>query len=204
LSAHAWPEVWLADRGWTPWEATTAVNPSYYEEIGADWLYEYDRRVNRLTNRQLRAILGREPSARKRKTAGSRDFNLQILFLSVPILAVLLLALRITRRYGVILLAALRPDRSSALKITAKIATGFHRRGVQRPHRLGWVRWTEAICASVTRRPLKLESRSRRLLMVILRLVYSDQAFRRRDLRYIRLFYLKYCTGPVMGVNLPS
>ena len=40
LSAHAWPEVWLEDRGWTAWEATTAVNPSYYEESGDRWLYE--------------------------------------------------------------------------------------------------------------------------------------------------------------------
>ncbi|MBN2553728.1 MAG: transglutaminase domain-containing protein, partial [Spirochaetales bacterium] len=61
LSSHAWPEVWLEGRGWTAWEATTAVNPSYYEQYGEDWLYEYGLVENRLTNRQLLAILGRRP-----------------------------------------------------------------------------------------------------------------------------------------------
>jgi transglutaminase-like putative cysteine protease len=199
LSAHAWPEVWLEDRGWTAWEATTAVNPLYYEEIGEDWLYEYGRGINRLTNRQLRAILGREPASQQRAARGAWSFNWQILFLSIPLLAVLLIAIRAIRRYGILLLAALRPDRSSAVKIVAKIAASFHRRGVDRPDELGWVRWAERISAATPQLAPRLQTRSRRLLTVIQRLMYSDQAFRKRDLGLIRTFYLNYCAGSVIS-----
>ena len=195
LSAHAWPEVWLEDRGWTAWEATTAVNPSYYEQSGQQWLYEYGQEINRLTNRQLRAILGREPSTRQQTERRSWDFNRQILFLGIPILAVLLLALRGIRRYGILLLAALRPDRSSALKIVAKIAATFGRRGVQWPYEHGWVRWAGAIGTASEEIAPQRQIRARRLLMVIQCLVYSDHSFHKRDLRYLRAFYLKHCTG---------
>jgi transglutaminase-like putative cysteine protease len=202
LSAHAWPEVWLEDRGWVAWEATTAVNPSYYEEIGEQWLYEYDREENRLTNRQLHSILGREPGSRQRGARGLWgiglwSINWPILLLAIPILAVLWLAFRGTRRYGILLAAALRPGRSSALQLAAKIADSFHRRGVEWPHMLGWVRWTEKIgeaaACSAAGQAARIQARSRRLLRVMQRLVYSDNAFRRLDLRFIRLFYLTYC-----------
>jgi hypothetical protein len=171
----------------------------YYEEIGEDWLYEYGRGINRLTNRQLRAILGREPASQQRAATGAWSFNWQILFLSIPLLAVLLIAIRAIRRYDILLLAALRPDRSSAVKIVAKIAASFHRRGVDRPDRLGWVRWAERISAATPQLAPRLQTRSRRLLTVIQRLMYSDRPFRKRDLRLIRTFYLNYCAGSVIS-----
>jgi hypothetical protein len=179
----------LEDRGWTAWEATTAVNPAYYEETGEDWLYEYGRVANRLTNRQLRAILGREPESQAKKALELLSFNWQILFLSIPALAALLLAVRAIHRYGILLPAWLRPDRNSTIKILGKIVDGYHRRGVNRPDTLGWGGWAEAIGHAV---PI-VRNRSRRLLTVIQKLIYSDQGFRIRDLRYIRAFYLNYC-----------
>jgi transglutaminase-like putative cysteine protease len=203
LSAHAWPEVWLEDRGWITWEATTAVNPSYYEEIGEQWLYEYDRKENRLTNRQLLSILGREPGSRQRRAPGFRGFNWQILLLVIPALTVLWIVVWTVRRYGILLVASIRPDRSSAMRMAAKIADSFHHRGVEWPHRLGWVRWIAGIGEAgpgsvpraATAQTSHFQSRSHRLLDVVQRLVYSDQAFHRRDLEFIRLFYLVYCTG---------
>jgi len=189
LSAHAWPEVWLEDQGWTAWEATTAVNPSYYDETAEGWLYEYGRVANRLTSRQLRAILGREPTSQQRGARGFVSFNWQILFLSIPILAVLLLTLRVIRRYGVLLLAAIRPDRSSTMKIMAKISSARISRGADPPWKCGWVRWTEAICQTEP----QLQTRCRRLLQIIQRLTYSDHAFHKRDLWFLRAFYLRYC-----------
>ena len=162
---------------------------------GGQWLYEYGREINRLTNRQLRAILGREPSTRQRAESRSWDFNRQILFLGIPGLAILLLALWGIRRYGVLLLAALRSDRSTALKIVAKIAAAFRRRGVQQPWEYGWVRWAEAIGTASGELAPHLRIRARRLLMVIQRLVYSDHSFRKRDLRFLQVFYLKHCTA---------
>ena len=201
LSAHAWPEVWLEDRGWIAWEATTAVNPAYYDEIGEQWLYEYSREENRLTNRQLRSILGREPGSQKRRAWDLRHFNQQTLLLAIPLLAVLWLAVWGIRRYGILLTAVLRPGRSSAMQLAAKIVGSFYRRGVERPDSLGWVRWSEMIgqagiysaACGASKRPARFPAHSHRLLTVMQRLAYSDQAFRARDLRYLQAFYLSYC-----------
>ncbi len=193
LSSHAWPEVWLEDRGWTAWEATTAVNPSYYEEFGEDWLYEYRRVENRLTNRQLRAILGREPVSRSRATRRSWSFNWQVLLLAIPFLALLFAANWVVRRYGILVLAAARPNRLSALKIIAKIVSNRGRRSVEPPDRCGWARWVHT---SFETSP---QLHPRRLLVVIQRLVYSDHGFQKRDLRFLSAFYLKYCASSGSG-----
>ena len=102
-------------------------------------------------------------------------------------------------RYGILLAAALRGDRSAALMIAARVADSFQRRGVEHPGAIGWVRWSERIGkaagGSAPAQAARLQSRSRRLLRVMQRLAYGDQAFRKMDLRYIRGFYLNYCVG---------
>jgi transglutaminase-like putative cysteine protease len=189
LSSHAWPEVWLEDRGWTAWEATTAVNPSYYEEFGEDWLFEYGRVENRLTNRQLRAILGREPVSQKQATKWSWSFNWQVLLLLIPLSALILAATWAIRRYGILVLAMARPNRLSALKVVAKIVSSRDRRGVEPPESRGWVQWVHT---SFQGSP-QSQPKYRRLLVVVQRLVYSGHGFRKRDLRFLSAFYLKYC-----------
>jgi transglutaminase-like putative cysteine protease len=191
LSAHAWPEVWLEDRGWIAWEATTAVNPSYYEDRGEQLLYEFERETNRLTNRQLQAILGREILSREGESQGAWGLNWQLLFLLLPLLSACLVFLWLVRRYAVLLLVVLRPDRSAAMRLTAKIAAARFTRDLEPPWKCGWVRWAESIGDSTPR----LHSRAGRLLRVIQTLAYSDREFRRRDLDYLRAFYLTYCAG---------
>jgi transglutaminase-like putative cysteine protease len=195
LSSHAWPEVWLEDRGWTAWEATTAVNPSYYEEYGEDWLYEYGRVENRLTNRQLRAILGREPVSQKQATQWSWSFNWQVLLMLIPLLALVFTAIWVIRRYGFLVLATAWPNRLSALNVVAKIVSSRDRRGVEPPERCGWVQWVHTSFQA----SLQLQPKFRRLLVVIQRLVYSDHGFRKRDLRFLSVFYLKYCASSSSG-----
>jgi len=199
LSSHAWPEVWLEDRGWTAWEATTAVNPSYYEEFGEDWLYEYGRAGNRLTNRQLRAILGREPASPRQAAKQPWPFNWQALLLLIPLFALILAAAWAIRRYGVLVLAMARPNRFSALKIVDRIVSSRNRHGVEPLETCGWVRWIQAAFQSSPR----LQSRFRRLLVVIQRLVYSDHGFRKRDLRFLSAFYLKHCASSGTGRRQP-
>ncbi len=199
LSSHAWPEVWLEDRGWTAWEATTAVNPSYYEEFGEDWLYEYGRVENRLTNRQLRAILGRQPVSPQHMTKQPWNFNWQALLLLFPLFALLLATTWAIRRYGVLVLAMARPNRHSALKVVVKIVSSRNRKGVEPPEKYGWVRWIHTTFQSSP----QLQSKFRWLLVVIQRLVYSDQGFRKRDLRFLSAFYLKHCTSSGPGRRQP-
>lgn len=195
LSAHAWPEVWLEDRGWAAWEATTAVNPSYYEQFGEDWLYEYGRVENRLTNRQLRAILGREPVSPQQAARQPWNFNWQALLLLIPLFALILAATWAIRRYGILVLAMARPNRLSALKVVVKIVSSQNRRGVEPPEKCGWVRWIRTTFQSSP----QLQSNFRRLLAVIQRLAYSDHGFRKRDLRFLSAFYLKHCTSSGPG-----
>ena len=195
LSSHAWPEVWLEGRGWTAWEATTAVNPSYYEQDGEDWSYEYGLVENRLTNRQLLAILGRRPVSPERSSPLSRAIDAQAFFLLIPAAALLWLAVWTVRRYGILIMAALRPDRSSAMKVVGKIVSCRALRGAPPPWECGWVRWSRVVAGSSP----ELDTRFRRLLRVIQRLAYGDGGFRRRDLRYLSTFYLRYC-----GTRLPE
>jgi transglutaminase-like putative cysteine protease len=209
LSAHAWPEVWLPEGGWTTWEATTAVNPAYYERRGEELRYEYRRAENRLTDRQLREILGRPVSRDQEGRLPS--VNWQILLLLVPVLALLAALWWAARRYAVLLLAALRPDRLSALKLLGKIVSSRKAAAAEGPEKTGWVRWVGSSFADAPPRtgsgrqlgPARARSAQRssrrarrttlRLLEVIQRLAYSDQGFRRQDLRFLRAFYLKYC-----------
>jgi hypothetical protein len=210
LSAHAWPEVWLQERGWTVWEATTAVNPAYYERRGAELRYEYGLAENRLTDRQLREILGRPVS--RDQEGRSRDLDWQILLLLVPVLALLATLRWAVRRYAVLLLAALRPDRRAALKLLAKIVSSRKAEAAQGPEQTGWVRWIDRSFAAAPRPPapgrrpgpgrgistragsLRDRRAALRLLDVVQRLAYSNRRFRGRDLRFLRAFYLKY--GP--------
>jgi len=82
------------------------------------------------------------------------------------------------------------------MQIVAKIAASFHHRGVAWPWERGWARWAEQIGSASPRPTLRLHTRCRRLLTVIQTLMYSDHRFRERDLRFLRAFYLNYCTGP--------
>lgn len=186
LSSHAWPEVWLADRGWTAWEATTAVNPAYYDEHGESLVYEYGLEANRLTDRQLRAILGRQPISPDGKESPLRSVDWEWLLLLVPILAIGLGVFWVFKHYAFIVLAVLRPNRASALRVLAGIVSSQSRGGVDPPSKTGWVRWTRLLSPP--------EKRLNRLLTVIQRLAYSDRGFRKRDLRFLSAFYLRFCS----------
>jgi hypothetical protein len=57
------------------------------------------------------------------------------------------------------------------------------------------VHWAGAIGTASEEIAPHRQIRARRLLMVIQCLVYSDHSFHKKDLRYLRAFYLKHCTG---------
>ena len=187
-SSHAWPEVWLADRGWIPWEATTAVNPAYYEEIDDRWRYSYGWAGNRLTNRQLSAILGREPAALSPQQAPVPAPAQGMLLLLVPAAAAVFLGIRAGRRYGILLLAAARPTRGSAMRIVSGIARVWSGRDAPAPREAGWRQWAHFHSRSAP----GLKRRFDRLLSIIQRLAYDERSFKRRDLRYLSGFYRKY------------
>jgi len=189
LSSHAWPEVLLNGRGWVAWEATTAVNPAYYHELGDDWRYEQRRVENRLTDRQLRAILGRELRPEKRSGGRATHLDPHLLVPVLPAAALLAAVLWALRRYGVLLVAAVSPGRRSALRLVAKIVSSRSRNGVEELERCGWRRWVESAFPGSPGRG----SAGGRLLRVIEEMMYADRGIGKREVRFLRAFYLRRC-----------
>ncbi|MBA7610673.1 hypothetical protein ES703_17885 [subsurface metagenome] len=191
LSAHAWPEVWLEGSGWTVWEATTAVNPAYYQEREGEWLYNYWFDENRLTTRQLRAILGRRPALR-RTGAGEKKRNWAIYLLLCIAALIPGLVILILRRYEFRVPLPLREDKRSALRILRKMVAVQQHRRMPAPERIGWVGWTEEVKRSMPRSSLKAYLIVERLKHIVLKAVYSDSALRKMDIRFLIGFYRRF------------
>jgi transglutaminase-like putative cysteine protease len=199
LSAHAWPEVWLEEHGWTAWEATTAVNPDYYGELERGWLYRREARDNRLTGRQLRAILGREAVGAPQAGARTPAVPWAALLPAAGLAAAALLAAGLVRRYGVLLSPA-RPDRRQALRLVERIRRSQRRAGLPAPRAVGWVAWGRALARA---RPAAA-AHAERLVAVILQAAYSSRPVLRRDVRFLRGFYLRYGIRRDPASNRPS
>ena len=189
LSAHAWPEVWLEEHGWTTWEATTAVNPDYYAELERGWAYRRQARGNRLTARQLQAVLGRETAGAPRAGRRFPPVRWAVLLPAAGLaLAALPLAAGAYRRYGV-LLAPVRPDRRLAFRLAGRIRRSLRRAALPSPEAVGWAAWGRALARA---RP-RLAGRARRLAVLLQRLAYSSRPVLPRDIRFLRGFYLRCC-----------
>ncbi len=186
LSAHAWPEVWLKGKGWTTWEATTAVNPAYYDELGEQWLYEYGLRENTKTTRQLAAILGRKPVRRESAfESGKKGFYLYpflILLILVPPFVFL-------GRYIVMISPALKRDRAAALKILKRIVLSSAFKDLSSPEKIGWIQWAGKAKDVMPQASAKVE----RMLILILHIIYSSAEIQKRDIRFLFGFFMKYC-----------
>jgi transglutaminase-like putative cysteine protease len=206
LSAHAWAEVWLPGQGWITWEATSAVNPNYYRELEGRWLYTLGWRDNRLTSRQLREVLGRQ-LASPSPAQGRRPLRLRWRTL-IPVAAAVLLALLggwLLRGRLPLWLSALRSERRLALVLIGRIGRSQRRHGLPSPAEVGWVRWSATLGERLAglqggrsggEGDLRTKRRVLRLRAVILRISYSEHPFRPLDLRFLRLFYLRYCRRP--------
>jgi transglutaminase-like putative cysteine protease len=183
LSAHAWPEVWIASETgghWTTWEATGALNPAYYREIDGAWMYEHESRQNRLTLRQLSAILGRQPRTSARMHVRSFHPPWRILSWAAAIgLALLLLAL--IRRRAAALCGSIWPTQESALRLLRALARSAAGRRAGAPSVLGWVRWTTRLAEEQPR----IGRHASRLRALLLRLAYSSHGMSRRDMRFL-------------------
>ena len=195
FSAHAWPEVFLSGQGWTVWEATPAVNPSSYQEVDGNWLYGYAAGTDRLTRRQLRYALGREAITDLRATRPARRVAPLRGAAVRPALALLgavlgLLVFWALRYYAFLWWAPLRPQRRRALRMLRRIVGSRRLADLPRPAAVGWTAWAREL----DRRSPAAQGGSRVLVSMVHRLAYSTQPARRRDLLFLRAFYLRHCT----------
>ncbi len=183
LSAHAWPEVWIEDQGWMVWEATSAVNPFYYTQIGDMLFYGLDMELDSFVSAQLEDILdGRitqqmPENPTLEQAEGSAVGSSSRLLLLIPVgLGLLLCGYAIAY-----LIKVSRPEESFFLH-TRRLIRRVRRRGVVDPQQVGWIAWSE----DLKRRLPQQQERIAELTHVFLSHTYGDAPFRRTDLSTLR------------------
>ncbi len=186
LSAHAWPEVRLPGAGWRTWEATSAVNPEYYDQADRGWRYEYALRANRFTTRQLTSLLGHRPLPREERER-RRIGPVPLLVAAAAVLLALLPA-----AWLLFVRPRLLPrgsGRQDALALLRRIVTARGHRSLPAPSTVGWLAWAGQVGAAHPQRGVA----ARRVASLALEIVYSGRCPRPRQLRYLRAFCRRYC-----------
>jgi hypothetical protein len=174
LAAHAWPEVWLEDRGWVTWEATTAVDPGNYRRGQDDLIYDYGINLDPLTTRQIEALLGASVESAGQKASGpagappERKTRGPAGPIAAAAAAVLLLLTGLRFRPS---LAALIPggDRRVPYRMD-RLLHRLRRQGLPDPARCGWVAW----CGELERRIPSARREIEAFRRALLRWAYRD------------------------------
>lgn len=208
LAAHAWPEVWLEDAGWTRWEATPAVNPSAYsnffdeEELLA--MYGFDMEMDSLTLRQVQSILGdreldlplAEGAGALAEAQGPPPWQVGGAVAGALLLA--LLGWRVVRRLRAPAVAReLRP----LLRLSQRYVLLGRTLGVPDPRRTGWVAWREAYRARSARRAPAARRLLERFTTLVAQAVYGGRYASARDLRFIRAAYWRLLRYRLFGAR---
>ena len=177
LNAHAWPEVWLEDTGWTIWEATPALNPVNWEFIEDNWLYNLSLGQNNLTSQQLRQVLGSRVPVKAKPP--QTEFVFPTFWVvggaaAAALLAILVLA---TMRFAELM----RMDRQGFLYRLRSMVRALKRRGVGEPGLIGWVEWGDNI-----EKRFGVNGAARRAVSLITETVYGHRVPGRRDVIFMR------------------
>jgi len=177
LNAHAWPEVWLEDSGWTIYEATPALNPVNWEFIEDNWLYNLSLGQNNLTNQQLRQVLGSRLPAKARP--GQADFVFPTFWVVGGLIAASLLA--VLGLFGMRLVELLRMDREGFLFRLRGMVRALRRKGVAEPELIGWVEWGDSV-----EKRFGVDGAANRAVSLITETVYGHRVPGRRDVLFVR------------------
>ena len=180
-ASHAWPEVWLPDRGWVSREATPPMNPDYMEEFrrfgGPGGM------MDDTTRGQLEGMLGeRSPWRGEEDPLG--DGAGSFLFL-LPLLAGLAVAaLLLLLRPRLEQLLPTGDSRMRAERALRSILRILKQPENQSPVRMGWRRWAEETSRG---RESGETTLIRRVSSIALRGFFGPRLPARRDLAYLRL-----------------
>lgn len=209
LAAHAWPEVWLEESGWTRWEATPAVNPSAYanffdeEELLA--MYGFEMEMDSLTLRQVQSILGdREldvPLEEAGALAGAPARPpWQIGGAAAGALLLALAGWRVVRRLRAPHVPReLRP----LVRLSQRYVLLGRTLGVPDPRRTGWVAWRETYRERSARRAPAARRLLARFTTLVAQAVYGGRRASARDLRFIRAAYWRLLRYRLFGARRP-
>jgi hypothetical protein len=177
LNAHAWPEVWLEDTGWTIFEATPALNPVNWEFIEDNWLYNLSLGENNLTNQQLRQVLGSRVPAKPK--AEQPVFVFPTFWVAGGVLALAVLAL--LAALGFRLVELLRMDRQGFLFRLRGLVRSLRRKGISEPELVGWLAWGDSL-----ERRFGTNGAAQRAVSVITETVYGHRVPGRRDILFMK------------------
>jgi hypothetical protein len=148
LSAHAWPEIWVPDLGWTIFEATPPMIPEMYNDPLFAQLYGSQ---DDLTGRQLSAILGnRLPEDELEETPTPIPLG-TILWIAGAVLAVAaatVLGVGYLKRRGHLE----KGSRKRLQWILRRLVRRTERLGVPSPTQRGWIPWMNRIAELSERR----------------------------------------------------
>jgi transglutaminase-like putative cysteine protease len=188
FSSHAWPEVWVDGKGWVTYEATAAVDPRYYDLYGDALQSRLRINLNRSTEAQIAALLGR-------RVTEAPGFNvsrgLRLPSWAVPVgygvLAAALLALAALLASGKVrylFLSDLDKYRFHLRRMLRRVG----RDDLPDPARVGWVAWWE----TVERRAPEHAEPVRAARNAALRVIYWEGHFRKEHLEDLRRFRKRY------------
>lgn len=148
LSSHAWPEVWIENRGWVSWEATPAVNIANYTAFDEEWFFNFNIDLDQATSRQLAGLLGRRIGSSGEEdqlsTASGRRARKVIMYIAIGLGSIILLAGAAWVGFPLVR-NAFAVDRKKFFFKVEKFVRRVGRRGITRPDRLGWMAWSEAL-----------------------------------------------------------
>jgi hypothetical protein len=186
LNAHAWPEVWLDDNGWTIYEATPALNPVNWEFIEDNWLYNLSLGQNNLTSQQLRQVLGSRVPPKVKPPEGEFVFPTWWVVGGAAALALLALLVLAALRF----LELMRVDREGFLFRLRSMVRALKRRGVAEPAIIGWVEWGNSV-----EKRFGVDGAARRAVNLITETVYGHRIPGRRDIIFMRRLRRRLAAG---------
>lgn len=143
LSAHAWPEVFYQEQGWTGVEATPPLDPELY--MDPSFYMEFELFNESLTSRQLSNIIGdriSRPAAEEPvEPEKRRNLFIGIVLISVGSIAFLFLIFQFFRFVKRNKLFAFTPAKKyqAGLSRILRITQGT----VSHPAEIGWIEWKE-------------------------------------------------------------
>ncbi len=187
LSSHAWPEVWLENKGWTSYEATPALNPAYYSQMGDYWLYGLDMEFRGLTERQITSIMGPVRMTGEPDSEFTLNVPPVVFFLAGGILFIVLAVVLIRKRLPAAPDLNRPREQRIFFGIMGKMVTSLEKQALDSPTRTGWLSWRDGFA---TRLP-SLSRSIERVTAIVLQTVYGRRHLHPRDIEYARLFYKK-------------
>ncbi|MAG13614.1 MAG: hypothetical protein CMN78_03345 [Spirochaetales bacterium] len=175
LSAHAWPEVWLEDKGWVNWEATPAANIANYSTFGNEWFFNLGIDLNASTTRQLEGLLGRSITEQAdgvvEDSTGGAD-ALKIMLIVLAALGVIAAGYA-GLHFAYPRIRYITDDRGEFYFKARRIARRLERHGVSDPKRVGWVTWTKELKTRIGSDGKQIDN----MRDILLRLTYGRMPF---------------------------